>query len=272
MIDSLVYYSEYIIAVFGAFIFYKLVINFNWLNRPASYLASVFGLIIFFAGGLLWLAPMFFFFFSSSLLSSVGKNQKIKLKSVYKKASKRDTIQVFANGFCAVLIAMLHIIDSSDLNYLLFLASISVVNADTWATETGFFSKRNPRLLTSFKEVAKGRSGAVSVLGTMAALTGSFLIASFAVFLTNANGIWLHEIFLIGLSGFLGAIVDSFLGATIQAQYLDQDRKITENRFKSTGTNNKLMRGFSIITNDMVNLISSFTGPLFYLIIRYSVA
>ena len=60
----------------------------------------------------------------------------------------------------------------------------------------------------------------------------------------------LSDAAIITSSGFLGALLDSFLGATIQVKYRDEDGALTE---EATGDR---VRGIPFIDNDAVNLIS----------------
>lgn len=64
---------------------------------------------------------------------------------------------------------------------------------------------------------------------------------------------------------FLGTIIDSILGASIQAIYLDEDDKETERKI-SNGNMRRLSRGFKLINNDFVNITSIFLATLITLI------
>jgi uncharacterized membrane protein len=57
--------------------------------------------------------------------------------------------------------------------------------------------------------------------------------------------------------GFIGAILDSILGASIQAQYrCALSGRLTE-RPATQGVRNALQRGFAWVGNDAVNFLSS---------------
>ena len=57
--------------------------------------------------------------------------------------------------------------------------------------------------------------------------------------------------------GFLGSLIDSVLGATVQAQYWDRVKEsYTERRHDAVGTANRLVRGFHLLNNDAVNALS----------------
>jgi uncharacterized membrane protein len=64
------------------------------------------------------------------------------------------------------------------------------------------------------------------------------------------------------LGGFTGSIIDSILGATVQVKYYcEEPGYITEKRMNK-GSTNKIISGFPIITNDVVNFASGFISSL----------
>jgi uncharacterized membrane protein len=69
-----------------------------------------------------------------------------------------------------------------------------------------------------------------------------------------SGGFWWPCAF-ITMGGFVGSLVDSLLGATLQAQYASEGIA-TERRSAPDGTPNRLVRGLPVITNDVVNLAS----------------
>ena len=64
---------------------------------------------------------------------------------------------------------------------------MAAANSDTWASEIGSMSKGKPISVKTFKRAERGTSGAVSLLGTFAAVVGSFLIALPSYFLFDLN-------------------------------------------------------------------------------------
>ncbi|MFW6339019.1 MAG: DUF92 domain-containing protein, partial [Alkalispirochaetaceae bacterium] len=94
-----------------------------------------------------------------------------------------------------------------------------------------------------------GTSGGVTLLGTLASLGASLSIA--LIFLTASPGSPWGVATAVTVAGFLGSIVDSVLGATIQAQYENDEGERTEKR-----AGNRLIRGLPAVTNDVVNALS----------------
>lgn len=177
----------------------------------------------------------------------IGKIFKSKNK-IEKKGSRRDWIQVLANSFMALLAARKFLFSQEEAALVMFSCSIAEACADTWAGEIGRKSKKAPVSLRTFKPVERGTSGGVSALGFGSSLLACFMIAMcFGLFW----GFESKAFIVIVVSGFMGCVVDSFLGATCQALYIDKDGNYTE---KETDT---LVRGAKWIDNDMVNFMSN---------------
>ena len=222
-------------------------------------------ILIFGFGSWKFTVPLLIFFTSANAVGKTGKNLKKQFELMFEKSSMRDARQVFANGSIAVTWVVIYYFYEVDLVYFLYLSSIAAANSDTWATELGVFSKSKPRLITSFKEVEKGTSGGISLIGSMAAFCGSLLI-SLTVFIFVKNEVLNFNILLsITVAGFLASFVDSFLGASFQGQYRDpQTKQITEKAFFDLNKKNKLISGYRWLNNDRVNFLSILTAPLFY--------
>jgi uncharacterized protein (TIGR00297 family) len=208
------------------------------------------------------------FFISSSGLSRLFKKRKAALDEKFSKGSQRDAGQVAANGGLAGLAVLLHVIyPNAAWPWWAFAGALAAVNADTWATELGVLSKIPPRLITTWKKVERGESGGVSVVGTLAALGGAGFIAVLAGVLTavpDTLGVTLLRIAGIAIAGLVGSLVDSLLGATVQAIYTcPKCDKLTEKYpVHSCGTPTRLKRGWKWMDNDVVNAICAFTGLL----------
>ncbi len=241
------------------------------LSRSGAWGALATGTIIFGLGGWQWAVVLLAFFVSSSLLTRLFGRRKAGLSEKFEKGGQRDLGQVLANGGVASLFALLNVaFPGSSWTWAGFAASLAAVNADTWATELGVLSPSLPRLVTSGKAVEKGTSGAISLTGTLAALGGAAFIALPAVIippvpLSNA----LTAFGLVCLAGLLGALFDSFLGATVQAIYrCPQCGKETERHPRHTcGTTTVQVRGWSWLNNDLVNFACALSAALSILLV-----
>jgi uncharacterized protein (TIGR00297 family) len=242
-----------LIAVLIAFAAYRL----HSLSRSGAYAAVLVGTLIFGLGGWQWAVLLLTFFITSSVLSRSFRKRKQGLDEKFSKGSQRDAGQVFGNGALAALFAGLHFFyPDAAWVWVCFAASLAAVNADTWATEVGVLNPHPPRMITNLgKEVEKGTSGAVSLVGTLATLAGAALIGLFAVLFSPYPASWTLGVG-ITVAGLLGSLFDSFLGATVQAIYhCPACEKETERHPVHTcGTPTTLKRGWPWLDNDFVNL------------------
>ena len=182
--------------------------------------------------------------------------------------------------------------------WVLFIAHYCTANADTWASELGVLSKGEPRLVTSLftRTVPRGTNGGMSLLGTVASGAGGlfigviFWMGSFAIEAQNLDNNSNSYTTIRGnsnnsssgnisdsqypilvfslLCGLLGSLVDSILGATVQATYYSKDRRcivklhhaseLREHQDKS------IVRicGCDLLSNEAVNFVSIFVTML----------
>ncbi len=238
------------------------------LNVSGALAAGLLGTIIFGLGGLSWSILLLAFFVSSSALSRTFKRQKAPLVEKFSKGSQRDAGQVLANGGVAGACVLLHLLFPNALwPWVAFAGSLAAANADTWATELGVLSPSAPRLVTTGQTVERGTSGGITPVGTLASLAGALLVALLAVIfwqgkifaLAPAAPAWAAGIALAGLAA---SLIDSLLGATVQAiYYCPACQKETE-RFPthSCGQPTVLRRGLAWLDNDWVNGLCTLAG------------
>lgn len=248
------------------------------LSRDGGVAAGILGTVVFGLGGGAWALVLLTFFVTASALSKFLKSRKASLNADFAKGSRRDAGQVAANGGVAGVLALLFFIFSLFIPesrwlsalWIGFAASLAAANADTWATELGVLNPRQPILLTTFKRVPRGTSGGVSLSGSLAALAGSALVAGVAILtmragwtpLGGAGLIW--QFAIITLAGWIGAFVDSLLGATVQAIYFcPACNKETERHPEHVcGTVTTLKRGMPWLNNDWVNAACTLSAAL----------
>lgn len=235
------------------------------LNKSGFFTATLLGTIIYTFGGILVWGSLIAFFVSSSLITKISdKNDKEESKG-------RNYVQVLANGLVAAIFSIVYYFVQIEIFLIAAVVSIATSNSDTWASEIGRLSKGKTFYILNFKIAPKGVSGAISGLGTFASLLGSLFIAIVFLGLYAINdGIGLEDVFLFGgiisLCGFLGNIIDSYLGGTLQAKYRGiESGRYTEKRWLP---NERviLASGLALITNDAVNLLSGLAASLITLI------
>lgn len=234
--------------------------------------AVIVGTIIFGAGGWVWGLLLIVFFASSSLLSRYQKAEKTVLSEKFAKVGRRDLGQALANGGWGAVLALLFTIWPSPILFAAFVGAVATVTADTWATELGVLSQRPPRHVVTGEIVPPGTSGAVSLLGTAAALAGALLIGLSAEGLQLLSG-WLSNDaaaqwtlwvpIAAGLGGLTGSFFDSLLGASYQRIYwCDECEQETERPVHTCGNRSQPLRGWQWLDNDAVNFLSSVVGSV----------
>jgi len=235
------------------------------LSRSGIAGAMLSGTTIFGMGGLGWGLSLIFFFVSSSLLSHFrAKDKALTAADKFSKGSQRDFSQAMANGGVATLLALGYGLSTSkNARTSLqagFVGALATANADTWATELGVLSKRPPRLITTGALTTPGTSGGITLTGTAASAAGAASLGLFFRLFQRKRPM----LPLIGLiSGMVGSLLDSILGAAVQAMYYcPVCHKETERNVHSCGTQTRPLRGISWFGNDAVNFLATVCGAL----------
>jgi uncharacterized protein (TIGR00297 family) len=199
------------------------------LSWDGALAAALVGGLVWEAGGLSWSIPLLLFFVTSSLLGVIFRVSAVV-------HVQRKAIQVFANGGACGLCAVLFLVLGDDRFGVAAIAGLAAANADTWATEIGTKFGRRFFRITTLASARKGVSGVISVVGVVGSFFGAAVIASTLPLLSAT-----HLIGLVTLIGFVGALLDSFLGDTIQRRDDDEDKR---------------KHGLRWMTNDMVNFVT----------------
>ncbi|XP_013186876.1 transmembrane protein 19 [Amyelois transitella] len=222
-----------------------------------------------------FLAVLFTFFISSSKATKLRPHLKRKFDPDFKEGGQRNWIQVLCNGGMAAQLGLLYLLDvgaserpidfvkdyrASWLS-LGILGVFSCCNGDTWASELGtVISSSEPYLVTSWKKVPKGTNGGISAVGTLFSAIGGFVIGLsyyISVLYFTDSAMWANAppqwpLIVYGtLAGFIGSLIDSFMGALLQYSGLDKDGKIVSHSQLSV----KHISGRNILDNHSVNLI-----------------
>ena len=234
------------------------------LNKSGVAGAIITGTTTVGLGGWSWGLSLIFFFVSSSLLPHFRERDKAALaEDKFSKGSERDIAQVMANGGVATLLTLGYRFGVSptfrsacEAGYI---GAFATATADTWATELGTLSTQSPRLITTGKRTVPGTSGGVTLLGTSVAAVGAAALGLFYALIARQRYTRFTLIALV--SGLLGSLCDSFLGATVQAMYYcPVCKKETERRVHGCGTPTVPLRGVSWLNNDAVNFLATLWG------------
>ncbi|WP_411503774.1 DUF92 domain-containing protein [Brevibacillus centrosporus] len=232
--------------------------------------AVIVGTVMYALGSAIWFGCLIAFFVSSTLWSKWKRHAKEEAESGYEKGGRRDAGQVLANGGLGMLLCAANWMYPHPLWWYAFLGVMAAVTSDTWATEIGGLSRTPPISIKTGRPVPPGTSGGVSGLGMGASLAGGFFIGAVAWLMlavtpfapdTAASGLgpfaWTG---IAGLAGMMGALADSWIGATWQQMYrcdvcgrdIEQDRHCGRQAVRT--------RGRTGWNNDAVNIAGSIAG------------
>lgn len=240
----------FILSVVVAYIGFKL----RSLTTSGAIATVGVGIAVSVGFGYLGLGLLGAFFASSSLWSKFKSESKSNLLNKVEKGEQRDHVQVLANGSVPAFTSILYVLFPSDIWFYAFIASIAAANSDTWASELGSLSRSKPFLISNFKRVDPGTSGAVSLLGTFAGLAGSLFICVLAVLFWFDIPILL--IVLLIVVGFLGNVIDTVLGVSIQVSYTCSVCKLETEKLNHCQLRTNYYKGIRFFNNDLVNLLS----------------
>ncbi|MGA7746527.1 MAG: DUF92 domain-containing protein [Candidatus Aquilonibacter sp.] len=231
------------------------------LSRSGAIAAVIVGIVVLGIGGWRGAVVLFAFFIPSTLLSHVGRARKREFVDIGKQGA-RDAWQVGANGGVATL-AMLASLHYGPPMLAAFAGALAAASADTWATEIGTLARGEPRSILTFRPLATGLSGGITLQGSLAQLGGAALIALVALSLHVA------PFWPVFAGGVIGSIADSVLGATLQAlRYCPQCRRDCETNPHVCGTPTVIRRGLSWFDNDAVNFAATICGAAVAYLLR----
>lgn len=210
------------------------------------------------AAGWSWAALLFAFFVTGSALSRAQRDNKLRrTESVVAKGGTRDAAQVLANGGLFALAALASLVAPAIACMAIGGGALAAASADTWGTEVGTLSSRSPRLVTTWRRVAAGTSGGVTIAGLLASVAGGAFVGVMA-WLVH----WpLHVAVAATAGGCAGALADSFAGAALQSRRrCTRCGVLTERTVHTCGDVTQRIGGIPWLDNDGVNLLAGLTG------------
>lgn len=124
----------------------------------------------------------------------------------------------------------------------------------------GMLSRQRPILVTKpWKRVPTGTNGGITAWGTAWSGIGGAIMGLSNVVMDLLSGLTpiqpIRTIAFGCLCGLLGSLVDSLLGATVQASYWDPETKLSYQSDNCPPTA-KHVCGFNLLSNAQVNLAS----------------
>jgi uncharacterized protein (TIGR00297 family) len=234
------------------------------LTLTGAFAAMLVGISVYAGMGLNGLALLGAFFVSSNFWSKYKRNAKKTMEEKLAKGATRDWLQVLANGGAAALFSLLYLFQPERAWLIGFMVCLASANSDTWASEIGSLSKKNPIYIRTFKRIERGTSGAISGLGSAAAAAGSFFISILGYFLFQLD---IYLMLIVFLFGYIGNVIDTLFGAFYQQVYLCGHCGITTEKKSHCQMPTTRIKGLTLVDNDMVNFLSGFIASVLSIVI-----
>jgi uncharacterized protein (TIGR00297 family) len=186
------------------------------VNRSGAFAGAMVAFIV--AGRdlrLFWMLLVVFFVTFAATRAGASRKRRLRMAEA---ESGRSASQVISNLGVAALAVALAPFNSA---YLLALAALAELAADTTSSEIGAAFATRTVLITTRKSVPPGTDGGISPNGTIAGIGAAAVTAACAMAFGLVPGL---GALVIACSGITGMFVDSLLGATLEnGGYLNND-------------------------------------------------
>lgn len=234
-------------VVFGCAIV-PFMIRMRWLDLPGGICGGLIAGVAVGLGGWAWIIPAAVFFSATSVLTGYRRPGR--------STGMRGMSQVAVNAGLPVLVPVVGYAFTGDpVWYAVSIGGIAAGIADSWASEVGRFSAREPLSVAGFRRVPKGTSGAVSPLGSAATVLGALLVGGFGALF---GGLAMVPVGLA--AGVAGSLADTLIGASVQARFVCGTCQATVEDRLHCGTPTTASAGWRWVDNDAVNAVANLTG------------
>lgn len=167
-------------------------------------------ILILFGGAPLYIALLAFFIIGT-LCTKLGYARKASLGLAQERGGRRGFSHAWSNVGVATICAIAAAGPEPRLAILMGIASLATAAADTTASEIGQLYGRHPFLPLSFRRVAVGTEGAISVEGTVAGVVSGFVVAAIGALAAGERN-W-STVALLTLAAAVGSYLESIVGA-----------------------------------------------------------
>ncbi|MGV0624343.1 DUF92 domain-containing protein [Mycolicibacter minnesotensis] len=226
------------------------MLRMRWLDTPGALCGGLIAAVAVGLGGWGWILPAALFFSLTSVLTAYRRPTRA--------GGMRTMSQVAVNAGLPVLVPVIGYACTGDpIWYAVSIGGIAAGIADSWASEIGRFSTREPVSLRTLRRVPKGTSGAVSPLGSGASGLAALAVGGFGALF---GGLAMVPVGVA--AGCLGSLVDTLIGAGVQARFVCDTCQDTVEDSTHCGAPTRASTGWRLMGNDMVNACANLTGML----------
>ncbi len=181
------------------------------------------------------------------------EKRKEREEGLHAHVGARGLRQVLANSVPALIYGAVYFVTGLKNFMLASLVTVIAGVADSAASDLGILSDGKVISPITFKEVPRGLSGGVSLFGTASAFITSVIVALIVWAIGEIDAIGL---LIMASMGFLGTVIDSLLGASVQRAYRCKACGTLTEREEHCAQPTVLVKGFKFIDNDIVNFLS----------------
>lgn len=206
------------------------------------------------------------FFVGGIIVDKIKKHYKKSEqneKTVEKRGSCRDHVQVGANGSVAAICALGYMLVGHESLLLAFAASLAEALADTAASGIGIIGGKAYDPFRR-KSCTPGISGGMSALGSLASVVGASIVSILSLILGLVD---VYGAVIVAISATLGAFLDSLLGSLAQVKYICCTCGDLTEREEHCGIRTERHSGLFFVTNDMVNFLGTLFSALLSLLL-----
>jgi len=176
---------------------------------------AIIGTLIAVTAGWLGWALLLATFLAAASSSRLGLRRKMHLGIAEERGGRRGAGNAIANTGLATVAAMLSVVTlSREMALLAFVTALAAGGSDTISSEIGKAWGRRTWIVSTFRRVAPGTSGAMSLEGTIAGIVGATGLGLLAIWL----GLVPQGMLVAVVAGAtVGSLAESLLGATLEA-------------------------------------------------------
>jgi len=199
----------------------------GWLLRSVDISGAIggwiLGSIIVVGGGPPLYVALLTFFILGTAATKLGYARKAEAGLAQAKGGRRGAAHAFANSGVAAICAIACWRGLGLVPLFMGVASLATAAADTAGSEIGQLIGRHTFLPLSFRRVARGTEGAISLEGTLAGIVAAFVVGAAAVTMAahhlrpGFTGTVVidrfHTVAVLTACGFVGSYLESILGS-----------------------------------------------------------